>query len=68
METKIMNFLKLGIKTYNINVVQNNPLAGLLVDYVFNYHYDQTEIQIEPMQLYSDLRKYSDERKLDINR
>ena len=57
-----------NVQQQNINVVQNNPFAGLLVDYVFNYHYDQTEIQIEPMQLYLDLRNRSDERKLDINR
>jgi hypothetical protein len=57
-----------NIQQQNINVVQNNPFAGLLIDYVFNYHYDQTEIRIEPMQLYLDLRKRSDEKKLDINR
>ena len=57
-----------NVQQQNINVVQNNPFAGLLVDYVFNYHYDQTVIQIEPMQLYLDLRKRSDEKKLDINR
>ncbi len=32
----------------NISVVQNNPFAGLLVDYVFNYHYAETEIKIGP--------------------
>jgi hypothetical protein len=57
-----------NVRQQNINVVQNNPLAGLLIDYIFNYHYNQLEIQMEPMQLYSDLRNCSDEKKLDINR
>ena len=57
-----------NIQQQNINVVQNNSFAGLLIDYVFNYHYDQTEIQIKLMQLYLDLRQRSDEKKLDINR
>jgi hypothetical protein len=57
-----------NVQQQNINVIQNNPLAGLLIDYVFNYHYDQIVIQIEPTQLYLDLRTRSDEKKLDINR
>ncbi len=57
-----------NVQQQNINVVQNNPFAGLVIDYVLNFHYNQTEFQIEPMQLYLDLRNRSDERKLDINR
>jgi hypothetical protein len=55
-----------NVQQQNINVVQNDPFAGLLVDYVFNYHYAETEIKIGPMQLYSDLRKYAEDKKLDI--
>jgi hypothetical protein len=55
-----------NVRQQNINVVQNNPFAGLLVDYVFNYHYAETEIKIGPMQLYSDLRKYAEDKKLDV--
>jgi energy-coupling factor transporter ATP-binding protein EcfA2 len=50
----------------NVTVVQNNPFAGLLVDYIFNHHVTETEIRIGPMQLYSDLRGYADEKKLDV--
>jgi hypothetical protein len=67
-DNEFLNAWYQNVRQQNINVVQNNPFAGLLVDYVFNYHYDQTEIQIEPMQLYLDLRNRSDEKKLDINR
>ena len=55
-----------NVRQQNINVVQNDPFAGLLVDYIFNYHYAETEIKIGPMQLYSDLRKYAEDKKLDI--
>ena len=44
-----------NIQQQNINVIQNNPFAGLVVDYVLNFHCDQTEIKIEPMQLYLNL-------------
>jgi hypothetical protein len=58
-----------NVQQQNVTVVQNNPFAGLVIDYVFNFHYNnQTEIQIEPMQLYLDLRNRADDRKLDINR
>ena len=58
-----------NVQQQNVTAVQNNPFAGLVVDYVFNFHYNnQTEIQIEPMQLYLDLRNRADDRKLDINR
>lgn len=51
-----------NVQQQNVSVVQNNPFAGLVVDYAFNYHYDQTEIQISPMQLYVDLRTRADEK------
>jgi hypothetical protein len=55
-----------NIRQQNISVVQNNPFAGLVVDYVFNFHYDQTEIKIGPMQLHSDLKNRAEEKKLDV--
>jgi hypothetical protein len=57
-----------NVQQQNVTVVQNNTFAGLLVDYVFNFHYSQDEIRIEPMQLYSDLQDRANYRKLDINR
>ena len=46
----------------NVTVVQNNPLAGLLVDDVFNYHRGEIETKIGPSQLYSDLREYAEKK------
>lgn len=63
-----MNFLKLREKiliSKNVNVLQNNPLAGLLTDYVFNQH-DQIEFQIEPTQLFVNLRSYAIGKQIDI--
>lgn len=48
-----------NIQQQNVTVVQNNPIVGLLVDYVFNYHQGETEIKIGPSQLYLDLREYT---------
>jgi energy-coupling factor transporter ATP-binding protein EcfA2 len=50
----------------NVTVVQNNPFAGLLVDYIFNYHRGETETKIGPSQLHSDLKDYAVEKKLDV--
>jgi hypothetical protein len=55
-----------NVQQQNVTVVQNNTFAGLIIDYVFNYHYDKNEIQIEPMQLYSVLRDRAEEKKLDV--
>ena len=33
-----------NVQQQNVTAVQNNLLAGLLIDYVFNYHYDQDVI------------------------
>jgi hypothetical protein len=49
----------------NINVIQNNPLAGLLIDYVFNHH-DQIEFLIEPSQLFRNLKRYAIENQIDV--
>ena len=49
----------------NVNIIQNNPLAGLLIDYVLNY-YDQIEFQIEPMQLFVNLKRYATDKQIDI--
>jgi hypothetical protein len=49
----------------NVNVLQNNPLAGLLIDYVFNQH-DQIEFRIEPAQLFVNLRSYAIGKQIDI--
>jgi hypothetical protein len=65
-ENEFLNAWYQNVQQQNVTVVQNNPFAGLVVDYVFNFHYSQTEIQIEPMQLYSDLRNQAEEKKLDI--
>jgi hypothetical protein len=40
----------------NINVIQNNPFAGLLIDYILNHHYNLIEFQMEPMQLFTELK------------
>jgi hypothetical protein len=57
-----------NVKQQDITAVQNNPFAGLVIDYVFNYHSSQSEIHIGPIDLYSDLRTRADVKKLDINR
>jgi hypothetical protein len=67
-ENEFLNAWFQNVQQQNVTVVQNNPFAGLVIDYVFNFHYNQAEIQIEPMQLYLDLRNRAEDRKLDINR
>jgi hypothetical protein len=67
-ENEFLNAWYQNVQQQNVTVVQNNTFAGLVIDYVFNFHYNQTEIQIEPMQLYLDLRNRAEDRKLDINR
>ena len=64
-ENEFLNAWYQNVQEQNVTVVQNNPFAGLVVDYVFNFHYNQTEIQIEPMQLYLDLKNRAEDRKLD---
>ena len=64
-ENEFLNAWYQNVQQQNVTVVQNNPFAGLVVDYVFNFHYNQTEIQIEPMQLYLDLKNRAEDRKLD---
>ncbi len=49
-----------------VNVIQNNPFAGLLIDYVFNYHADSIEFQLEPMQVFSELKTRAAEKQIDI--
>lgn len=49
----------------NINVIENNPLAGLLIDYVFNRH-DQIEFLIEPTQLHLNMKSYATEKQIDV--
>lgn len=67
-ENEFLDAWHQNVQQQNVTVVQNNTFAGLVVDYVFNFHYNQTEIQIEPMQLYLDLRNQAEDKKLDINR
>jgi hypothetical protein len=67
-ENEFLNAWYQNVQQQNVTVVQNNPFAGLVIDYVFNFHYNQAEIQMEPMQLYLDLRNRAEDRKLDINR
>jgi hypothetical protein len=49
----------------NINVIQNNPLAGLLISYILNYC-DQNDFHIEPTQLFGNLRRYALEKQIDV--
>jgi hypothetical protein len=49
----------------NINVIQNNPLAGLLISYILNYR-DQNDFHIEPTQLFGNLRRYALEKQIDV--
>ncbi len=55
-----------NVEQQNISVIQNNSFAGLLVDHIFNYYYDQIEFQIEPNQLFSDIKQRAKERNIDI--
>lgn len=64
-EDEFLDAWRQNVQQQSVTAVQNNPFAGLLIDYVFNYHYDQPEIKIEPMQLYIDLRKRAEDKKLD---
>jgi hypothetical protein len=50
----------------NINVIQNNPFAGLLIDYILNHHYNLIEFQMEPMQLFTELKTRAMEKQIDI--
>ena len=64
-ENEFLNAWRQNVQQQNVTAVQNNPFAGLLTDYVFNFHYNQPEIKIEPMQLHLDLRMRAEEKKLD---
>ena len=64
-ENEFLNAWRQNVQQQNVTAVQNNPFAGLLTDYVFNFHYNQSEIKIEPMQLHLDLRMRAEEKKLD---
>ena len=55
-----------NVQHQNLALIENDPFAGLVIDYVFNYHRAETEIKIEPMQLYSDLRDLAEDKKLDV--
>jgi hypothetical protein len=67
-ENEFLNAWYQNVQQQNVTVIQNNPFAGLVIDYVFNVNYDVTEFKIEPTQLYLDLRNRADDKKLDINR
>jgi energy-coupling factor transporter ATP-binding protein EcfA2 len=56
-----------NIQQQNVSVIQNNSFAGLLVDLIFNYYYNETDFQIEPTQLYNDLIKHARERNIEIS-
>jgi hypothetical protein len=65
-ENEFLNAWYQNVQHQNVTVVQNNSFAGLIVDYVFNFNYkDQNVIEIEPMQLYLDLRNRAFDKKLD---
>jgi hypothetical protein len=64
-ENEFLDAWRQNVQQQSVIAVQNNSFAGLLIDYIFNYHYDQPEIKIEPMQLYMDLRKRTEDKKLD---
>lgn len=51
----------------NVSVIQNNSFAGLLIDYVLNYRLNETEFDIEPMTLFSELKKRALEKELNIS-
>jgi len=65
-DNEFMNAWYQNVQQQKVNVVQNNPLAGLVINYIFNHHYSSLEIDMEPMQLHSELMEYAEVKKLDV--
>jgi hypothetical protein len=70
MENESEAFLKAwheNMQQQNVSVIQNNSFAGLLVDLILNYYYNQIEFSIEPTQLFKDFAEHAKTRNIDIN-
>lgn len=53
-----------NVQQQRVTAIQNNPFAGLVIDYIWNFHCGQSEIKIEPTQLYLDLKTRAEDKKL----